>query len=726
MSYDNMSPLHIVSIVIIIGLVIYFFTLIYKHCYLYPKLKKELETSLNKEESILKEKTNDELQFCKNWIDSLKIPLAQTIVQNYCDNLYRLRFEDLYHSRSKDFCERPDFSKPYVQIHYKINEKKVQKIEYSHPHVPLNLECLSDEISPAVLKAYRKMVSAYTALTLSNHIQVNGKSFEFDNYILGQVSIDNRHIPSFTNEKGEILFIYPTFILLCKLDEGFEVFEFDKLHVHLEAYRMFWKDQYKAPHDSIAIDESWEHMKIDGKPDARYANNAYYLWYNYGKLLIHVFALNTSFFSHHFYISNYKACVEFELSINHLLYTVLESKNTIIDDQSKSLPPLSKLVLCSYYFGNLSNPWKFSVFDIDRVDSLFIEVAKYAIATKSTSASSIQRHFDIDYHRTVHILDEMEAAEIINRGSSYCLRTIKFTKKQFNDWIIFQSACKKENACKKETTNENKSPSATALNELNSLIGLKDVKEEITKLQDFIKIQLIRKKQGLKLSPISYHCVFTGNPGTGKTTVARIVAEIYKELGVLKKGHLIETDRSGLVAEYIGQTAIKTNNVIDSALDGVLFIDEAYSLVVKESPQDFGPEAIATLLKRMEDDRDRLVVILAGYNDEMKGFINSNPGLQSRFNRYIHFDDYNAEDLMSIFELNLKKHQYIISESAKELLNVYFENAVLMKDRNFGNGRFVRNLFEKILQLQASRLSKLSNHSKTDLQLIVDEDIPRK
>lgn len=228
----------------------------------------------------------------------------------------------------------------------------------------------------------------------------------------------------------------------------------------------------------------------------------------------------------------------------------------------------------------------------------------------------------------------------------------------------------------------------------------------------------------MKTSPISYHCVFTGNPGTGKTTVARIIAKIYKELGILSKGHLIETDRSGLVAEYIGQTAVKTNNIIDSAIDGVLFIDEAYSLVPKDSENDFGHEAISTLLKRMEDNRDRLVVILAGYDNKMKDFIDSNPGLQSRFNRYIHFDDYSTNELIQIFELSLNKHDYKITDSAKQKLKTIIDKSVTNKDNNFGNARYIRNLFEKSIQLQATRLSTENNITEDKLQLIVDADIP--
>lgn len=258
---------------------------------------------------------------------------------------------------------------------------------------------------------------------------------------------------------------------------------------------------------------------------------------------------------------------------------------------------------------------------------------------------------------------------------------------------------------------------------LKSLIGLTSVKEEIDTLTNFIKIQQARETNGLKTSSVSYHCVFTGNPGTGKTTVARIVADIYKNLGILSKGHLVETDRSGLVAEYVGQTAVKTNKIIDSALDGILFIDEAYSLI-SNSENDYGKEAISTLLKRMEDDRSRLVVILAGYTNEMKTFIDSNPGLQSRFNRYIEFPDYTPEELYQIFELSLKQFDYKLSDNAVEPLKEHLAKVVIRKDKNFGNARFVRNLFEKTIEKQANRLSREVNLNSEKLSEICPTDIP--
>ncbi len=261
--------------------------------------------------------------------------------------------------------------------------------------------------------------------------------------------------------------------------------------------------------------------------------------------------------------------------------------------------------------------------------------------------------------------------------------------------------------------------------ELDELIGLESVKNEVKSLANFVKVQKMRQQKGLKTPKMSYHLVFTGSPGTGKTTVARIVARIYKDLGILKKGHTVETDRSGLVAEYVGQTAMKTNHIVDSALNGVLFIDEAYSLVPEDTRSDYGAEAIATLLKRMEDDRDKLVVIIAGYPNEMRRFIESNPGLKSRFNRYINFPDYTPDELYRIFCLYLKKNQYTITEEAGAYLRGRLEEVVEKKERNFGNARYVRNVFEKVIQDQANRLAGMRNLTEKELSEITLKDIQK-
>ena len=287
-----------------------------------------------------------------------------------------------------------------------------------------------------------------------------------------------------------------------------------------------------------------------------------------------------------------------------------------------------------------------------------------------------------------------------------------------------ESAVQTEQVEKKDSVIVNEPLEGDPYKELDELIGLSSVKEEVRSLANFVKVQKQREAKGMKTAKVSYHLVFYGSPGTGKTTVARIVGRIYKDLGVLKKGHTVETDRGGLVAKYMGQTALKTDTVVQQALDGVLFIDEAYSLVPEGgSGQDYGQEAISTLLKRMEDYRDRLVVIIAGYKDEMQRFIDSNPGLQSRFNRYIDFPDYTGAELADIFKMYMKKNQYTLADDADDYLKERFEYVVAHKDRNFGNARFARNVFEKSIQQQANRLSGRSNLSKSQLTELTVEDL---
>jgi SpoVK/Ycf46/Vps4 family AAA+-type ATPase len=263
------------------------------------------------------------------------------------------------------------------------------------------------------------------------------------------------------------------------------------------------------------------------------------------------------------------------------------------------------------------------------------------------------------------------------------------------------------------------------LAELENLIGLEDVKREVKSLINFIQIQKEREKQGLKNSQISYHCVFTGSPGTGKTTIARIVAKIYKHLGILEKGHLVETDRSGLVAEYTGQTAIKVNRTVDSAMEGILFIDEAYSLV-GENKDDFGKEAVATLIKRMEDNRDKLVLIVAGYSEEMETFIETNPGFKSRFNRYINFPDFTPDEMIKIYELLCSNSEYFVSKNAKNCLTEVFKDLYKNKTKDFGNGRLVRNIFEKSIENQSNRIALTKEIlTKEILTTIEEDDIPK-
>ena len=261
---------------------------------------------------------------------------------------------------------------------------------------------------------------------------------------------------------------------------------------------------------------------------------------------------------------------------------------------------------------------------------------------------------------------------------------------------------------------------ASAIDELDALIGLDTVKQNVKEMFLLTKYRKKREEANKKTFPISMHMVFTGNPGTGKTTVARMIARIYHEMGLLEKAEIVEVSRSDLVAEYIGQTAVKTKKKIDEAMGGVLFIDEAYTLAKPNSEKDFGQEAIDTLLKEMEDNRDKLMVIVAGYTEEMHRFINSNPGLKSRFKKVLHFDDYNATQLFEIFCAMAKEDEYRIQDDAKDALLRYFQKVYRNRDGRFGNGREVRNFYQDVIIKHAARVSRQMDLNNDD---ITKEDI---
>lgn len=260
------------------------------------------------------------------------------------------------------------------------------------------------------------------------------------------------------------------------------------------------------------------------------------------------------------------------------------------------------------------------------------------------------------------------------------------------------------------------------MSRLDELVGLESVKKDVKSLVNLMKVRKLRQEKGLPVPPMSLHMVFMGNPGTGKTTVARLISGLYAAIGVLSKGQLVEVDRSGLVAGYVGQTALKTQEAVKSALGGVLFIDEAYSLA-SGGENDFGREAIETILKAMEDHRDDLIVIVAGYDKPMEKFLSSNPGLESRFNKYFHFPDYKGKELLAIFKGQCEKNGYALTgeaeQTAKEMFDALYEN----RDENFGNGRDVRNCFEDMIVRQSNRVAAMETPSREELMTVLPEDL---
>ena len=331
-----------------------------------------------------------------------------------------------------------------------------------------------------------------------------------------------------------------------------------------------------------------------------------------------------------------------------------------------------------------------------------ISVGKYYLVNNNTKRNTDSEKFSL-------YLSTMKNA-LVNQK----------TQTRENETVLNQSEKPVNNEATPSENENNEETLEELLAQLDRLIGLDCVKFEIRTLTNILKVNKIRENRGLKVPVISKHLVFLGNPGTGKTTVARLVAKIYKQLGVLEKGQLVEVDRAGLVAGYVGQTALKTQEVIQEAMGGILFIDEAYALAKGDS--DFGQEAIDTLLKAMEDHRNEFVLIVAGYNEPMNHFLVSNPGLKSRFNKSIIFDDYTPEQLFSILVLLCDSNDVKLEEDSMPLMKNYFKKICEEKKENFANGREVRNLFERAFSNQANRIANLDTITDNDLREIKFED----
>jgi len=360
----------------------------------------------------------------------------------------------------------------------------------------------------------------------------------------------------------------------------------------------------------------------------------------------------------------------------------------------------------------ISNPYKLALAkEAKQLDSILGQDSKFEILTREITDEQSERA----------ILELVKELSILVKRSP--IPNIKERQE-----TIVESLCKYLGSFKIDELHQNLKESSNVplndlLDELNELVGLADVKQQIHDLIDFNKIQKLRVENGLKRSDKTLHIAFVGNPGTGKTSVARIIGKMYKSIGLLSKGHFIEASRTDLIAEYQGQTAIKVKRLINRAKGGVLFIDEAYSITENDHSDSYGRECLTELTKALEDYRDDLVVIVAGYSEPMEQFFESNPGLKSRFTTFITFNDYSADELEEILALICRKNDYCLSEELKVRLKALIVEHVSQKSEHFANGRLVRNIYDDLIMKHARRVAQIESPTREILSTIIIEDL---